>query len=230
MKRCTKCHNVYYCSKECQINDWKNHRQICQMKKLKDSDDKSYRDDGSIFTERKPQGTIKVQHQPVVDFHKAAKDLQNQKFQQETVTTAFQSQTSYLHCNEYKTDLPLLDESQPFCEITVKCNKEKQKIKVQNAWSGEDIFKIFSNKLKIPYEKIKVIHKGKIITIDSIVQVVSNKAIFQVIGEQAANEDGLDIGDVDLLMRQMGVDRNAAVTALRKSGDVLDAIIDLGKK
>lgn len=101
---------------------------------------------------------------------------------------------------------------------------------MKNSWNGDDVFKIFSNRLKIPLEKIKVIHKGKILTSDTIVSAISNKAIFQVIGEQAANEDGLDTGDVDLLMKQMGVDRNDAVVALRKSADVVDAIIELGKK
>lgn len=140
------------------------------------------------------------------------------------------SNLAYLHFNQYKSDLPVLDESQAFCEVIVKCNKEKNRIKLQNSWNGDDVFKIFSNRLKIPLEKIKVIHKGKILTSDTIMSAISNKAIFQVIGEQAANEDGLDTGDVDLLMKQMGVDRNDAVVALRKSADVVDAIIELGKK
>lgn len=140
------------------------------------------------------------------------------------------SENSYLHQNQYLSDLPTFDETQPFCEITVKCNKEKVKIQIQNSWNGNEIFKIFSNKLKIPLEKIKVIHKGKCYTSDTILSVMTNKATFQLIGEQAANEDGLYIGDVDLLMKQMGVDRNDAVKALRKSGDVVDAILELGNK
>ncbi|XP_076071147.1 uncharacterized protein LOC143042625 isoform X2 [Mytilus galloprovincialis] len=231
MKRCTRCHSVFYCSKECQISDWKTHRQICQqINSRTNSSETSYKDDGSIFTESKPQGKITIHHRPAVDFHKASKDLQNQKPLTEPVNRSIKPENSYLHCNQYKTDLPVIDESQPFCEITVKCNKQKQKLKIQNAWSGDDIFKVFSNKLNISYEKIKVINKGKILTFDTIASAISNKAIFQVIGEQAANEDGLDTGDVDVLMKQMGVDRNEAVMALRKCGDVVDAIIELGKK
>lgn len=173
---------------------------------------------------------ITICHRPVIDFHKAAKDLQKQKCESETITKPLNSNLAYLHFNQYKSDLPVLDESQAFCEVIVKCNKEKNRIKLQNSWNGDDVFKIFSNRLKIPLEKIKVIHKGKILTSDTIMSAISNKAIFQVIGEQAANEDGLDTGDVDLLMKQMGVDRNDAVVALRKSADVVDAIIELGKK
>ena len=28
-KKCTKCKSVYYCNKECQVNDWKRHRKEC---------------------------------------------------------------------------------------------------------------------------------------------------------------------------------------------------------
>lgn len=29
IKRCAKCHNVNYCSRECQASDWKEHKKIC---------------------------------------------------------------------------------------------------------------------------------------------------------------------------------------------------------
>ncbi|KAH0834240.1 hypothetical protein J3R83DRAFT_11557, partial [Lanmaoa asiatica] len=29
LKLCSRCHAVKYCSKECQISDWKVHKSIC---------------------------------------------------------------------------------------------------------------------------------------------------------------------------------------------------------
>jgi hypothetical protein len=29
MKKCSKCKKTYYCSRECQINDWPEHKKIC---------------------------------------------------------------------------------------------------------------------------------------------------------------------------------------------------------
>ena len=31
LKRCGKCGMVYYCSKECQIKDWKDHKEDCKL-------------------------------------------------------------------------------------------------------------------------------------------------------------------------------------------------------
>ncbi|KAK8812196.1 hypothetical protein WA158_007430 [Blastocystis sp. Blastoise] len=29
-KKCSKCRSVYYCSRDCQVNDWKNHKEHCK--------------------------------------------------------------------------------------------------------------------------------------------------------------------------------------------------------
>jgi len=29
LKKCSKCQNTYYCSKECQVSDWKEHKKTC---------------------------------------------------------------------------------------------------------------------------------------------------------------------------------------------------------
>jgi len=37
--RCNRCKAAFYCSKECQVQDWKSHKAICNASK-KDSDSK----------------------------------------------------------------------------------------------------------------------------------------------------------------------------------------------
>jgi hypothetical protein len=33
LKRCSRCHKVYYCSRECQVKDWKQHAASCKVSK-----------------------------------------------------------------------------------------------------------------------------------------------------------------------------------------------------
>ena len=49
-------------------------------------------------------------------------------------------------------------------------------------------------------------------------------------GEQSENEDGVDARDVEIIMNQLHVDRNAAVKALKTTGDVVDAIFEISNK
>ena len=39
-KRCSKCHAVSYCSKECQVADWARHRRLCVPLVIKEMGDK----------------------------------------------------------------------------------------------------------------------------------------------------------------------------------------------
>ena len=54
-----------YSSKECQINDWRIHKQNCQK-----MDNKKYSvNDGSIFTESKPKGNaVLMDYKSIVTF------------------------------------------------------------------------------------------------------------------------------------------------------------------
>lgn len=155
-------------------------------------------------------------HPPLVDFSKALK----------TSDVIKPDGNCYLHNNKYHTDVPKCDHTQPKSNITVKCNKTKHKIVVQNSWSGTEIYKFLSFTLNIPFEKLKVIHKGKVLTTDNISDTVKSGSVYQVLGEMLESEDGVDQRDISVLMKQSGLDRNAAVLALKKKGDLLDVLLD----
>ena len=159
-------------------------------------------------------------HPPLVDFNKALTRLENK------VSTKETTRKKYLYKNKFFTDIPVISESEPVCEVIIKCNKQKHKLKVQTTWKGEDLFKFLSYSLNVPLESVKLIHKGKVLTRDSVMETVNSKAVYQVIGEQAQAEDDLDQRDISVMMKQCGLNRNAAIQRLRKKGDLLDALLD----
>ena len=135
------------------------------------------------------------------------------------------SDKTYLFKNEHHSDIPKLDEMKAFSTVSIKCNKTKHNLKIQTSWTGNEIFKFLSHSLKVPLEKLKIIHKGKVLNEETIGETVKDKAVYQVIGEQAESEDGLDQRDIEVMMKQLGIDRNGAVKALKKSGDLIDAML-----
>ena len=139
--------------------------------------------------------------------------------------TSVNEEKSYLHKNEFHCDLPEFDETKPYSKVVFKCNKQKHELKLQDSWSGSEMWKFLSHSLKVPLENLKVIHKGKKLSEETIAETVKDKAVYQVIGEQAESEDGLDKRDIVLMMKQLGVDRNSAVRALKQSGDLIDAML-----
>ncbi|XP_069129985.1 uncharacterized protein [Argopecten irradians] len=248
MKRCTRCRNVIYCSRACQLRDWVTHKYDCvrqtdgETKKSTSVEDKSgetskYRhDDGSIFTDECDSvSPAKPDYHPTVDFSKALQKKSTVKQGQTTkvpvgADNGAAGARMYLNDNIYMGDTPTPDLSQPHDKIIVKGNKDKQTIVIQLMWSGEEILKVIASEVKIPLNKLKVIHKGKVMTSENIRAVIRPKALFQVIGERAENEDGLDKRDIDIMMSQLHVDRNEAIMALRKNGDVIDALLHAGSK
>ncbi|XP_060608042.1 uncharacterized protein LOC132760150 isoform X2 [Ruditapes philippinarum] len=224
MKRCTRCKSVMYCSRDCQVKDWPKHQLVCNsanVGNLQQEKNKSYlRNDNSIFEDNH---TSSGSHPPLVDFSKATKQKQDTK----TVNSVTKpKEKCYLFVNEYYTDVPVVNCSEPTSSITVKCNKDKHKLVVQNTWTGVDIYKFLSHSLEIPLEKVKVIHKGKVLSRENICETIKDKAVYQVIGEVAENEEDLDQRDICVMMKQTGLDRQAAVHALKKKGDLLDALLD----
>lgn len=55
-----------------------------------------------------------------------------------------------------------------------------------------------------------------------------DKALFLAFGEVSESEEGLENTDIDLIVKQLDVERNLAVKVLRKTGNVLDAILEIG--
>ncbi|XP_033743918.1 uncharacterized protein LOC117329848 [Pecten maximus] len=250
MKRCTRCRRVFYCSRSCQLRDWVTHKYSCvrqtegETKKsdLPSEDESSdkqaqYRHDGTIFTdESEMTSSTKPGYRPTVDFGKALtkeKKLEQRQTDAPVDSTADNGGSGsrmYLNDNIYMGDTPTADISQPHDKIVVKGNRDKQTIVIQKTWSGEEILKVIASEVKVPLNKLKVIHKGKVMTSENIRSAVRPKALFQVIGERAESEDGLDKRDIDIMMAQLHVDRNEAILALRKKGDVIDALLHAGSK
>ncbi|WAQ99423.1 SMYD2-like protein [Mya arenaria] len=224
MKRCTKCKSVFYCSRECQVKDWPKHQISCKPSNTLQMKSSNYRaDDNSIFgnntaTENHQDKRSSFSYPPLVDFSKAVKGAR----------TDFSKPAgkSYLSKDEYHTDVPELNEHEPAVNVSVKCNKDKHKLTIQTSWCGSDIYKYFSYALQVPLQKLKVIHKGKVLCEDNIKGTLKEKAVYQVIGEVAENEDNVDQRDIAVMMHQMGLDRNAAVKVLKQKGDLLDALLD----
>ena len=159
-----------------------------------------------------------VRHPPLVDFSKAL-----DKFK---LPFTKPEGKSYLHNNEYHTDVPICDPEQATCTITVKSNKEKHKLQVQDSWDGIKLYKFLSFSLNVPFEKLKIIHKGKVLSSENISGTVKQGSVYQIIGEVCQSEDNIDQRDISVMMKQTGLDRKAVVMALKRKGDLLDALLD----
>ncbi|KAK6173572.1 hypothetical protein SNE40_016997 [Patella caerulea] len=254
MKRCVRCKSVYYCSRECQLKDWINHKDNCieymnSVEQIKDEDMNSRTNESALvdskvcnkLNENSVHITDKTQatrHTSRINFEKAAKELKLKTqskniFEEEKIDEAVSLNSSdkfYYHNNETYYDVPTFHSDHPFFQITVKFFKQRHKIDINDSWTSDEILKYLSCQLEIPLEKIKIIHKGKLLTREIIRENIGPKSVLQLIGEKAANEQGLDKRDIDVMMKQLGVERNAAVNTLRQKGDLIDAIIEAANK
>ena len=113
-------------------------------------------------------------------------------------------------------------------EIVIKHNKVKQELTVSKSDNGNSILQVISDSVSIPKSKLKLIHKGKIVTNNNIKDMLFDKALFLAFGEISESEEGLESADIDLIVGQLGIDRNLAIRTLRKTDNVLDAIIEIG--
>lgn len=112
--------------------------------------------------------------------------------------------------------------------MIIKHNKVRQELSVPSTENGDAILQMISHCVGIPVSKLKLIHKGKMVTRDNIQSMLFNKALFLAFGEISESEEGLEKEDIDLIVKQLGVERNLAVKVLRKNCNVVDAIIEIG--
>ena len=94
-----------------------------------------------------------------------------------------------------------------------------------------DPFRLIAEHIRIPSDRLKLIAKGKRYTRDNRHELVlvANMTLLSI-GEQQEDETDVNLDDVDCIVRQVNVDRNAAVRALRLHPNVIDAILYLGNK
>ena len=112
--------------------------------------------------------------------------------------------------------------------IVIKHNKVKHELCVPRTKDGKTILQVISDAVSIPVSKLKLVHKGKMATCDNIQGMLFNRALFLAFGEISESEEGLEKADIDLIVKQLVVERNLAVKVLRRTGNVLDAIIEIG--
>lgn len=120
--------------------------------------------------------------------------------------------------------------SNEYVRITVMSNRTKHKLTVNVSTDGDNLWDEISRKIRVPADELKLIHKGRKINKNSILEVAKERAVFQAIGVETLSEEGLNSESVSYIMRQMNVDRNSAIAALKLKGDVVDAILYLGNK
>ena len=119
----------------------------------------------------------------------------------------------------------------PGQEILLRYNKQKHRLKICDAWDAQTVFHKIATFLSCLPDRMRVIHKGKQLSVDTVRSVVSPGAVFQVLGEKMEDAEGLVARDIEVLMQQMGLERNAAIRALKSSkGDLVDAMMVIGNK
>lgn len=116
----------------------------------------------------------------------------------------------------------------PDTEISVKAGSQKLKLYVNPEWSGEFTLKYLSSHTRIALDEMRVIIKGKVHTAESVSTALTNKTLVMVLGTPVVDSTGVDERDIECLMRQMDIDRNKAITSLKKTNSLVDSIVDIG--
>ena len=90
------------------------------------------------------------------------------------------------------------------------------------------MLKVISGELRIALDRMKLIHKGRLLSAENVRAHVEPKAVFQAIGERHEDESDVDTTDIELIMTRLAVSRDVAVSALKHCDNVLDAMLRIG--
>jgi hypothetical protein len=97
--------------------------------------------------------------------------------------------------------------------------------------SKSEQFDMIANHIRISSDRLKLIYKGKQYTKENWYNLsLTSNMTFLAIGEQNEDETDINTKDIECVMRQMKVDRNIAVKALKLHSNTIDAILYLGNK
>ncbi|PIK44323.1 hypothetical protein BSL78_18830 [Apostichopus japonicus] len=214
-KRCSRCKHSFYCSRRCQIKDWSNHKRLCQVIADRQSGDQEMKISHKLCMDQTANNRIQ-----------SDKEVNNSKDSHFTQTFSAFADNERTEKHSESND----NDAAKFVNITVMSNKKKHKLNVNITLSSTQMWDNIAAKIHVPAEQLKMIHKGHKIDKDDIHRVMAEKAVFQAIGMESLNEEGLDPDNISYIMRKMSTDRNTAISALRLKGDVIDAILYLGNR
>lgn len=232
---------IFSSSLECQKLDWVKHKANChihcsKIQKSSDKDDavklkvhKALEDRGQTIETNE---TMKSMDQQTQSMSKTVDLVTRLKENEELVDTHTEKQD--LSCNnKVEENLHLATAShndRSKVVVKVKYAKEKHKVEISLPCTGQQALEHFSSILHVPLERLKLIHKGKLQTDVTIMDKLKPNSVFLAFGEMAENEDGLEAEDIELIMKQLSVERNVAIKALRKTNCVVDAIFEIGNE
>ena len=172
-----------------------------------------------------------VENTQTIDQQRQTVDLLN-RLEENEDSTGIHIEKRDLSYSNKEENLHLSSASQSdITKVVVKVNyaKEKHKVEIGLPCTGKQALEHFSRVLHVPLEILKLIHKGKLQTELTIMEKLKPNSIFLAFGEMAENEDGLEAEDIELIMKQLSVERNVAIKALRKTKNCLvDAIFEIG--
>ncbi|XP_011660484.1 uncharacterized protein LOC100893269 [Strongylocentrotus purpuratus] len=219
-------------SRECQINDWPTHKLECSPK---DRSTRGHHEETeAVGTETVNLQTLTLDEQTCKDDEQTLKKLGNGEL---LTDSAYESRAEQQEKvlqpggrTESGSSTSTVDSIRDPVTITIKMSKQKHRVTLGRQSTGTSLMADISRAACIPLEQMKLIHKGKLMNPDNIHESLTDRAVFQAIGEVAENDEGLSGKDITCVMDQMKVDRNTAIKALRNTKNAIDAILYLGNK
>lgn len=252
--------NIFHSSRDCQIKDWPSHKKKCskvkykterntamegavsqsiileEKKKVEENHSNSSEDvnnEKQLVQDKEYFQNIDKKQESFLDNAKilsssSKKELEAKNLPKENCTSTRDINLS-INTNDESEIVSQMNGD--IVSIFIKHNKEKKKVEIaKNPDDSNSTFQQISDFLRIPVGKLKLIHKGKMVVPENVNTFLTHGALFLAFGEVCECEDGLDKTDIDILIKQLNVDRNVAVKALKQTGTLLDAIFDIGNK